>query len=1169
MSRTVYALLVGIDDYPPPVPRLHGCVNDIRRVHDLLAQQVAQAGDRFAPQVLTDRQATRQALIDGFQTHLTQAQAGDVALFYYSGHGSQARTAPEFWPVEPDRLDETLVCVDSRRPGRWDLADKELSRLIAGVAANNPHVVIILDCCHSGTGTRMLEEDEHATVRRAPTDGRVRPLEDYLVTPREVAAFGHTPDTDTTDWLTLPHGPHILLAACRSDEEAKELDLGGEPRGAFSYFLLDALQRSGHGVSYRGLFDQVAAQVQAQVSLQTPQLEAVAGADLDQPFLGGAGSRRPVFTVSYRRGAGWVLDAGTAQGIQAMRDQETTCLALFAAGATSQARASLAGAIGEAQVTTVSAGDSRVRVALFDGTRPSRSTTYQAVVSAVPLPRLVVALEGSRRALTLLRAALRTAGPDGGPSRLVRTGSRAGADLRVIARANRYQLRRAGDAYPLAVDVTGFTAESAALVVQRLEHMARWLTITGLANAASQLPADAVRLEVVQRDAAGGEVTALPGTDLRLDYQLTGGQWRTPAVKLQITNTTTGQRIYCMPLILSEAYAAHSDVVAGAAPGFWLNPGETRWAAAGDWLPMTLPDELWQQGLTTFRYWIKLLVSSHAADATRLAHDALPVTFAPMSLAGARQLEASFDNTLDRLLARVSQRATPPSPAHDEALADWTTRMVALTVVHAPDRASIPRVGMAASLGAGVIIEGHPALQAQACLAAHAVASRDLGNLALPAVLRDDPDAVPFEFTRGHRGEPGLSVLELSEVADYTAVTPAAPLTITTPQVLAEGETVLPLAYDGEFFVPLGYMARNSEGTVIHLERLTPPTSAGARDVVGSIKIFFQKLANRHLGMDYPYPLVRTADVAGDGSVTYSPPGDMAAVRARVTAAQRILIYMHGFVGDTRGMTASSRTEWLQLPNPVPAVGERYDLILTVDYENINTRIDETARAIKQRLHDAGLPPQHGKTVHLVAHSMGGLVSRWLIEKEKGHEVIQHLVVLGTPSSGTPWVKIQDWATFAIGIGLNSLATVAWPVKVIGSLVGFFEKIDDPLDQMRPNSEFLRTLAESDDPHVPYSVIAGNTSLIPSVLAADPSDPQGRSRLERFLASLNVPRIVHALTSVGFLGAPNDIAVSVASIKAVPDNRQPAPVEVEVACDHVSYFSTEAGLRALAEALAA
>ena len=34
---TIYALLVGIDDYSPPVPKLRGCVNDIRQMHDYLA----------------------------------------------------------------------------------------------------------------------------------------------------------------------------------------------------------------------------------------------------------------------------------------------------------------------------------------------------------------------------------------------------------------------------------------------------------------------------------------------------------------------------------------------------------------------------------------------------------------------------------------------------------------------------------------------------------------------------------------------------------------------------------------------------------------------------------------------------------------------------------------------------------------------------------------------------------------------------------------------------------------------------------------------------------------------------------------------------------------------------------------------------------------------------
>ncbi len=135
MSRTIYALLIGIDKYPAPVPPLRGCVNDIKRVHDLLKARVTTGGDVFKPLLLTDAAATRQAVLDGFRSHLGQAKSGDVAIFYYSGHGSQGQSAPEFWRIEPDHLDETLVCVDSRTPGKFDLADKEMAQLIADVAA--------------------------------------------------------------------------------------------------------------------------------------------------------------------------------------------------------------------------------------------------------------------------------------------------------------------------------------------------------------------------------------------------------------------------------------------------------------------------------------------------------------------------------------------------------------------------------------------------------------------------------------------------------------------------------------------------------------------------------------------------------------------------------------------------------------------------------------------------------------------------------------------------------------------------------------------------------------------------------------------------------------------------------------------------------------------------
>ena len=65
---------------------------------------------------LCNEHATREAIIAGFCEHLIKTEAGDVALFCYARRGSQEQLPPEFWHVEPDRLDETLVCYDSRRP---------------------------------------------------------------------------------------------------------------------------------------------------------------------------------------------------------------------------------------------------------------------------------------------------------------------------------------------------------------------------------------------------------------------------------------------------------------------------------------------------------------------------------------------------------------------------------------------------------------------------------------------------------------------------------------------------------------------------------------------------------------------------------------------------------------------------------------------------------------------------------------------------------------------------------------------------------------------------------------------------------------------------------------------------------------------------------------------
>ncbi len=251
-------------------------------------------------------------------------------------------------------------------------------------------------------------------------------------------------------------------------------------------------------------------------------------------------------------------------------------------------------------------------------------------------------------------------------------------------------------------------------------------------------------------------------------------------------------------------------------------------------------------------------------------------------------------------------------------------------------------------------------------------------------------------------------------------------------------------------------------------------------------------------------------------------------------------------------------------------LGDRYDLVLSFDYENLNTEIESTARALKERLEQVGLGANHGKTLHIVAHSMGGLVSRWFIEHLEGNKVVQHLVMLGTPNGGSPWSSVEDWVVAAIGVGMNGLATIAWPVKTLTNLMARFEKaVGASLAQMDKDSRFLHNLAASPDPGVRYSIIAGNTSLIEAALQAQNTegDRDGASRISLLFEKLNLQTMIHATVSHTLFSTPNDIAASVTSITGVPDFGKLDPPRV-VTCDHMTYFSTEAGLQALYDSLA-
>ena len=91
--------------------------------------------------------------------------------------------------------------------------------------------------------------------------------------------------------------------------------------------------------------------------------------------------------------------------------------------------------------------------------------------------------------------------------------------------------------------------------------------------------------------------------------------------------------------------------------------------------------------------------------------------------------------------------------------------------------------------------------------------------------------------------------------------------------------------------------------------------------------------------------MLGAAEVAADGAM--KPIRDTIQVRDRVAKAQHILLFVHGIIGDTQSMVPSVRLARLADARPLASL---YDLVLTFDYENLNTTIEDNGRLFKKRL---------------------------------------------------------------------------------------------------------------------------------------------------------------------------------------------------------------------------
>jgi hypothetical protein len=1159
-TKKVYALLVGVATYHPAgkINNLTGPVNDVELLTTFLKERVGE--ERLQPLRLVNEAATREAVIAGFRNHLSKAGPNDVALFYFSGHGSQVMSPPEF--VETDRLNETLVLYDSRSSSTsWDLADKELRYLIWELSQRGPHIVVILDSCHSGTGTRA------DGVRRTARDIRQRPFDTYDIIPeaerqRLVKAMG--PAGSRRGFAELPVGKHILLAACQDEELAVEqlFQKRNGTCGVFTHYLLEVLGQS-QTPTYNDLWRTVHSTVQRRVASQHPYIEENEGSFLNQPFLGGAVQPvPPVYAVVWDDNEGWVVEGGAVHGFALGAANTPLELAIFPAPIPRDAegKLNLADAAGRGFVTRVGAGRSRINVVPSEGADLDRLRAYDAILLRRPLIPFTVQLDGDAEEVARLRPMLATGNDNGLYLNVKEHNSDNGeADFVLTARNNRYVVRRADELYPLVAAVEEYGDGSALTSLNNLEHMARWMQTAQLRNSSTQIPQDAVSLQFYRYDPTNNDEVVGDGLkpdEMRISYRRAeNGAWISPTVAIVVRNEGAVP-LYMTVLDMTDRYKVAVFPQASATK---VEPGNeilirTAWS---------IPEPLLEAGVIEYRDLVKVIASTTRMNPRLLEQPNLNV-----GLQRTRGFEP-YSDTLTLLLQGVSGFRDADAVAGSTTVADWTTKEGTLTIVHPGETVPLPAAdGPSATIASGAVqVHAHPALRGRVRAAPEVGALRALNIPATPPLFQDNPAAArALQFTRARDGAPGASTLELSELENPEAVTPDHPLRVTVHQPITPDEVVIAYAFDEALgmFLPVGHSARpdkrqslSSVDLVIdQLPTSNRLTDSANRDLKSAAKVAFRKLVLRPLGFDYDYPRLGHLRLDDQGRVVTALSNDLPALAEAIAPAEKVLLYVHGWTGESAGMATSAFTpDQYQAPLPQPLVAG-YDVVLIFDYESLHTGIDETARDLKQRLAAVGLGANHGKTLHIVAHSMGGLVSRWFIEQEGGKAVVQHLVMLGTPNGGLPWPMMQKWANHGLTLLLNYVGLANPAVQFAGWLVGAIEFMDKTVDQMQNDSAFFRDLNGSPDPHVQYTCIGGNAEPIPRAVG------------EKLLRRANLPEAaLRAVEAVVFGDIPNDLFISVPSVHAIDDQRAPKPRKLPVPSTHMDYFTQAEGIQTLQEAL--
>jgi hypothetical protein len=213
-AQEKYALLIGVSDYQDPnIPDLKYPKNDVILLGSTLIGHVGFSPDRVIP--LLDQAATKQAIENEINRVAEYAEADDMVVIYFSGHGSYGSDQDG---DETDGTDEYILPWDTIY-GRLYTAipDDLFGYWVRRIRSKK--ILLAFDSCYSGgaaKGTKSFQMMK-GTTKTQPQDSVVS----------DVSRDGV-----------------VVLTASKADQLAQESERLGKGHGVFTYFLGKALEGS-------------------------------------------------------------------------------------------------------------------------------------------------------------------------------------------------------------------------------------------------------------------------------------------------------------------------------------------------------------------------------------------------------------------------------------------------------------------------------------------------------------------------------------------------------------------------------------------------------------------------------------------------------------------------------------------------------------------------------------------------------------------------------------------------------------------------------------------------------------------------------------------------------------------------------------------------------------